>query len=600
MEVLSGMSMPVHLSQVQNATGHADESEHPRTAPVQAAPFSRVFNQRVRECEKKEDSPDPSTTSHPSTRDASSMKQSLQTRQQEQQPREERTGPAENETTPFKQNSPDEINDSSEPAPLPDDTLGPDNLSTSDGDRKPLSGTTLLNLPWTQVVIPADNFSLRDTNRPFLMNSAPSDITIAEFTVPAFNACAKAGFIAEAQGYGPIEQQSAADNPSGNAAADPAESSGIIQESAFLKGLSFPSGITLNRHFPGGAVPGAVGVAASNGNAMEQGNNPVQSQPAPASAGSGESSLLPDELQKADIIPPTGTGAGKTLQGTSTPTINFESVLEGNEPVNEGRSFAQGVLGKTEGLVSQAAVEARSSGKAKMRTLDSGTQLQESNGIVSKPGPNGVETGKGPISFDGGAKTPSKEAEGNNKNWIIEEKPANSSTTLFVHGQGEARTREASTLSNPANDGKLPSPEQICHQVREKLESGDYGSNKSSITLKLHPEELGELRINLRMEELRLKVDIVTENRSVKEALMQNLDALKDTLSRQNISMDLFNVSADIRQGFQRGSGDENSMMQHNRAANAHVRTKETVEDSLQPVLNYNWGNDSSLVSLVL
>jgi flagellar hook-length control protein FliK len=132
------------------------------------------------------------------------------------------------------------------------------------------------------------------------------------------------------------------------------------------------------------------------------------------------------------------------------------------------------------------------------------------------------------------------------------------------------------------------------------LESGDYGMNRSSITLKLHPEELGELKINLRMEDLRLKVDIVTENRSVKEALMQNLDTLKDTLSRQNISMELFNVSADIRQGFQRGSGEENRMMHNNRVANAPAQTKETVADGEQPIFNYGWENDSSLVSLVL
>ena len=77
-----------------------------------------------------------------------------------------------------------------------------------------------------------------------------------------------------------------------------------------------------------------------------------------------------------------------------------------------------------------------------------------------------------------------------------------------------------------------------------------------SITLKLHPEELGELKINMRMEDQHLKVEITTQNQSVKDALMQNLDILKETLSRQNISMERFDVTADMKQSMYQGSRD--------------------------------------------
>jgi len=52
------------------------------------------------------------------------------------------------------------------------------------------------------------------------------------------------------------------------------------------------------------------------------------------------------------------------------------------------------------------------------------------------------------------------------------------------------------------------------------------------------------------MDNQRLTVEIVTDNRSVTEALRQNHDSLKETLAKQNIKMDSFNVTTG-------GSGQE-------------------------------------------
>lgn len=86
--------------------------------------------------------------------------------------------------------------------------------------------------------------------------------------------------------------------------------------------------------------------------------------------------------------------------------------------------------------------------------------------------------------------------------------------------------------------------ENILSQVREKLVSQDPSGNVSKITLKLNPHELGELQINVRMENQKMTVDITAHNPVVKEALLQNIDQLKDSLLRQNISMERFNVSS--------------------------------------------------------
>jgi hypothetical protein len=170
----------------------------------------------------------------------------------------------------------------------------------------------------------------------------------------------------------------------------------------------------------------------------------------------------------------------------------------------------------------------------------------------------------------------------------------------FVQAQGELRSNGENRTVSPADDAKSTSPGHIHQQVRERLESGDYGISKGNITLKLHPEELGELKINLRMEDQRLKIEIVTENQSVKEALMQNLDTLKDTLSRQNIAMERFNVSTDLRQGFQHGARDERQLMQGDRGGNAAFQPATADDEPVLPKIHYGWDNDNSLVSLVL
>jgi flagellar hook-length control protein FliK len=92
----------------------------------------------------------------------------------------------------------------------------------------------------------------------------------------------------------------------------------------------------------------------------------------------------------------------------------------------------------------------------------------------------------------------------------------------------------------------------------------------------------------------------VTENHSVKEALMQNLDTLKETLSRQNISMERFNVSTDLRQGFHQGTRDERQLTQGDRGSNAAFQPATADEEPALQKFQYGWDNDNSLVSLML
>jgi len=85
--------------------------------------------------------------------------------------------------------------------------------------------------------------------------------------------------------------------------------------------------------------------------------------------------------------------------------------------------------------------------------------------------------------------------------------------------------------------------EQVMPQVKESLQQHELKQGKQQITLTLSPENLGELKMNLNLQGGKLTVEIVTENRSVRDAIMQNVDTLKESLARQNITMESFDIT---------------------------------------------------------
>ncbi len=99
----------------------------------------------------------------------------------------------------------------------------------------------------------------------------------------------------------------------------------------------------------------------------------------------------------------------------------------------------------------------------------------------------------------------------------------------------------------PVGKGRLD--ENILNQVREELAASPLEKDKGQVTLKLNPRELGDLMIDIRMENSKVAIDISAQNPVVKEALMQHLDTLKETLTRQNITMERFDVSTGTGHG---------------------------------------------------
>jgi flagellar hook-length control protein FliK len=122
--------------------------------------------------------------------------------------------------------------------------------------------------------------------------------------------------------------------------------------------------------------------------------------------------------------------------------------------------------------------------------------------------------------------------------------------------KAENAASTGNTTTAPVSGSPSALSEHVVRQVSEHLADRGIKAGSEQITLRLNPENLGELKLNMRMDEnQRLSIEIVTENRMVRDALLQHSDSLKDSLARQNIKMDSFDVSTGANSGGNAGRG---------------------------------------------
>ncbi|MGE0919066.1 flagellar hook-length control protein FliK [Trichlorobacter lovleyi] len=103
----------------------------------------------------------------------------------------------------------------------------------------------------------------------------------------------------------------------------------------------------------------------------------------------------------------------------------------------------------------------------------------------------------------------------------------------------------------PADSEKTAVSDQVAQQVVAHLKpSAREQVGDQSVTFRLSPEHLGDIQLSMHMDAKQgVKIEIVAENRGVRETLLQQADDLRETLARQNIKMDSFDVSTGLGGG---------------------------------------------------
>lgn len=109
------------------------------------------------------------------------------------------------------------------------------------------------------------------------------------------------------------------------------------------------------------------------------------------------------------------------------------------------------------------------------------------------------------------------------------------------------------TVAAPFAASAQVTDSQIFDQVVTHLSGSDKG-DMGRMVLRLHPAELGALRIELLVEGDRVRANLHAQTQQVQEVLERNLGQLRSALAEQGLKIDHFQVSSDTRQ-HQQGQG---------------------------------------------
>lgn len=119
---------------------------------------------------------------------------------------------------------------------------------------------------------------------------------------------------------------------------------------------------------------------------------------------------------------------------------------------------------------------------------------------------------------------------------------------------GPAATPTSEGDSLLLRDGSPLPASRVITQTIEHLSVHARGDS-SVVTVKLHPEELGELQLRLVMEGDQLRVQLHTQHQQVQDVLERNFPRLRDALQDQGLTIEDFQVSLDNGQNPQRDFG---------------------------------------------
>lgn len=103
--------------------------------------------------------------------------------------------------------------------------------------------------------------------------------------------------------------------------------------------------------------------------------------------------------------------------------------------------------------------------------------------------------------------------------------------------------------------------------------------------LRLHPQELGSLQINLRLNNDQVQLHFVTENHQVRAAIEAAIPHLRTTLAESGLTLGQSSVGADASSSGSYSQSDQSSSHSHNLPGNATAETDQLSEERAGSVI---------------
>ena len=101
----------------------------------------------------------------------------------------------------------------------------------------------------------------------------------------------------------------------------------------------------------------------------------------------------------------------------------------------------------------------------------------------------------------------------------------------------ESSTAQSAKLHSAPRTPDRPVPYYLNHQVSRQLASA-MRNNENQVTFQLRPPHLGNLQLNLEIQNNVLKIGMATDNKVTKEILITHVSELKEALVEQGIKID--------------------------------------------------------------
>jgi flagellar hook-length control protein FliK len=153
-------------------------------------------------------------------------------------------------------------------------------------------------------------------------------------------------------------------------------------------------------------------------------------------------------------------------------------------------------------------------------------------------------------------------------------------------------TESAKPVTLPS--GTIVQEEEVIRQLTERFQISSKNMD-SKINIKLHPAELGELKIDLTVKEGSIRANIVAQSQQTLEILEKNIPKLKALLENQGFSIDQISVTAESESVndfdlFDRQLFSQNDYTPKNQKGRREGEAIFTIEDNINAAPESNTG----------
>jgi len=146
------------------------------------------------------------------------------------------------------------------------------------------------------------------------------------------------------------------------------------------------------------------------------------------------------------------------------------------------------------------------------------------------------------------------------------------------------------------SSGMIVYEEDIIQQMVDKFQLIKQPSD-TRLTMKLHPEELGELRINLTVHEGSIKANVLAQSHQIQQIVERHLPKLKDSLVAQGYTIDEILVTSQsdsvadfsfFEQQLSQRNNDPDTVPDNEKASSFNTIIEDVVQNTTHSALGFN------------